>query len=144
MSIKYAAYGSNLNLRQMEFRCPTAKILGISEIKDYKLLFRSSFLTIEKSVGDSVPILIWSIEPRDEKSLDRYEGYPEFYRRETMRVILDGEPTEIMVYIMNDGHEIMPPGKFYYDGVLEGYKSAGFDTKVLKKALEESRVRHFV
>ena len=38
----YIAYGSNLNLPQMAFRCPTAKVVGVSEIKDYELLFRGS------------------------------------------------------------------------------------------------------
>lgn len=44
---------------------------------------------------------------------------------------------------MNDGHKIMPPSKSYYNGVLEGYKSAGFDSEILKKALTESRIGQF-
>ena len=34
----YIAYGSNLNLPQMAFRCPTAEVVGASELKDYELL----------------------------------------------------------------------------------------------------------
>ena len=45
------AYGSNLNLPQMAKRCPSARVLGTSEIKDYKLLLRGSrtgsYATIE-------------------------------------------------------------------------------------------------
>ena len=29
----YIAYGSNLNLEQMAFRCPTSKVVGKSELK---------------------------------------------------------------------------------------------------------------
>ena len=36
----YIAYGSNLHLDKMAKRCPSAKIVGTSEIKDYKLTFR--------------------------------------------------------------------------------------------------------
>ena len=36
----YIAYGSNLNLPQMAGRCPTAKVVGASAIKDYALVFR--------------------------------------------------------------------------------------------------------
>lgn len=36
----YIAYGSNLNLPQMALRCPTAEVVGKSELKDYELLFR--------------------------------------------------------------------------------------------------------
>ena len=36
----YIAYGSNLNLPQMEYRCPTAKVVGAGEVQGYELLFR--------------------------------------------------------------------------------------------------------
>ena len=32
----YIAYGSNINLEQMAFRCPNSKVVGTSEIKDFK------------------------------------------------------------------------------------------------------------
>jgi hypothetical protein len=71
----YIAYGSNLNLPQMEHRCPTAKVLGTSEIKDYELLFRGSktgsYATIEPCEGSSVPVLLWCVKPKDEIALDR-------------------------------------------------------------------------
>ena len=38
----YLAYGSNLNIRQMALRCPTAKPVGTAVIKDYELLFKGS------------------------------------------------------------------------------------------------------
>ena len=36
----YIAYGSNLNLSQMAYRCPTAKVAGKGGLKGYELLFR--------------------------------------------------------------------------------------------------------
>lgn len=36
----YIAYGSNINLEQMAYRCPHSKVVGTSEIKDYELKFR--------------------------------------------------------------------------------------------------------
>ena len=38
----YIAYGSNLNVRQMRMRCPSARIIGTSVLKDYELLFKGS------------------------------------------------------------------------------------------------------
>jgi len=77
----YIAYGSNLNVRQMKFRCPTAKVVGTSVIKGYELLYKGSktgsYLTIEKKKGGVVPVAVWEVTARDEKSLDAYEGYPE-------------------------------------------------------------------
>ena len=47
----YLAYGSNLNVKQMQFRCPDARIVGTAEISNYQLLFKGSktgsYLTIE-------------------------------------------------------------------------------------------------
>lgn len=79
----YIAYGSNLNIRQMRMRCPSARIIGTAVIQDHELLFKGSqtgsYLTIEPKVGVSVPVAVWSVEAEDEAALDRYEGFPAFY-----------------------------------------------------------------
>ena len=38
----YIAYGSNLNIDQMSYRCPGAKVVGTSKIPDFELLFKGS------------------------------------------------------------------------------------------------------
>ena len=78
---KYIAYGSNLNLEQMAYQCPTAKVLGSAKLRGYQLLFRGgngAVATIEKLRGGSVPVLVWELEPSDELALDKYEGFPLF------------------------------------------------------------------
>lgn len=58
----YLAYGSNLNVRQMAWRYPTAKAVGTAIIKDYELLFKGSktgaYLTIEPKSGAEVPVAV--------------------------------------------------------------------------------------
>ena len=136
----YIAYGSNLNLPQMEKRCPTAKVLGASEIKDYALVFRGgrygAVATIEPCEGSMVPVLLWEITPEDEKALDIYEGYPSFYGKETMELSLDEGTVPAMVYIMTPGHRLGYPSDMYYNTIHDGYKTAGFDTEVLEQALD--------
>lgn len=138
----YIAYGSNLNLPQMAFRCPTAKVVGASELKDYDLLFRvgriSSVATVESLKGSSVPILLWKLKERDLQALDRYEGYPSFYRKEILPVELKGKTIPATVYIMNDGHPFGSPSDFYLNTIMEGYQSAGFDIEFLEQAVEKS------
>ena len=79
----YIAYGSNLNIRQMKMRCPSARIIGTSEIPNYELLFKGSktgsYLTIEPKEGSTVPVAAWEVTDLDEAALDRYEGFPTFY-----------------------------------------------------------------
>ena len=76
-STLYIAYGSNLNLPQMANRCPTAEVVGASQLKDYELLFRgsrrSAVATVEPKEGSTVPVLLWKIQERDEAFLDRCE-----------------------------------------------------------------------
>ena len=38
----YFAYGSNINLDQMAYRCPAAQVVGPVVLEDYKLLFRGN------------------------------------------------------------------------------------------------------
>ena len=138
----YLAYGSNLNLQQMSHRCPTAKVVGATEIHGYRLLFRGghdcAVATIEPEVGMSVPALVWAVTEADVAALDRYEGFPYLYRKETLTVELGGKPIEAMVYIMNDGRPLGMPSCFYYSVIREGYISANFDIDTLKEAAELS------
>lgn len=133
----YIAYGSNLSESQMAMRCPTAKVVGTSTLKDWRLLFDGP-ASIERYEGYEVPVLIWDIQPEDERSLDRYEGYPSYYRKEMLDVEVNGEILNAMVYIMNTNKESMP-SSYYYDVLAKGYDRFGFDKKILEKAKQESR-----
>lgn len=130
----YIAYGSNLNLPQMEVRCPAATVEGAGEVKGYELLFRG-VATVEPKEDGSVPVLLWNISPHDEAALDRYEGWPHLYRKEMMDVEMEGKTVSAMVYVMNDGRPLSMPTEHYYSVIEEGYKTAGFNTAILEQAL---------
>lgn len=140
--ILYIAYGSNLNLSQMEQRCPTARVIGTTEIKDHELVFRgsrySAVATIEPCEGSRVPVLLWGIQPEDEKSLDRYEGYPNFYEKENMEIVLNGSTVSAMVYVMTHGHELGIPSERYKISIEDGYMDAGFDADILQNAVDKT------
>lgn len=142
----YVAYGSNLNIRQMKHRCPTAKLYGTGVIDNYELQFKghsdSAFATIAPKEGASVPVAVWEIQARDEISLDRYEGYPSHYFKQNVPVQLDGEEVNAMVYIMNLKMGFGLPSPYYYQTVFDGYNDCGLDTDVLDKALADSAT-HF-
>lgn len=146
----YLAYGSNLSMAQMAYRCPAAVYVGTAVLKDYKLLFKGSksgnYLTIEKEKGSKVPVLVWKITADDEKRLDRYEGYPNFYYKTTMKVSLqslvdesDIGEVEALIYIMKEGCKVGSPTVQYYETCAEGYKRFGFDKEILDKAVSDSR-----
>ncbi len=136
--ILYIAYGSNLNLTQMAGRCPTAEAVGKAVLRGWRLAFRS-VATIERCAGYNVPVLVWKLQPQDEHALDRYEGWPHLYYKETLKISLGGKRRTAMVYIMNrDAHPCSPPVRSYMRTILEGYESAGFDPGILYRAAGES------
>ncbi|WP_312907026.1 gamma-glutamylcyclotransferase family protein [Tissierella praeacuta] len=138
----YIAYGSNLNLNQMKYRCPTARVIGTSELKDYELVFRGSrygaVATIELCEGSTVPVLLWSIKPDDEKALDRYEGYPNFYGKSGVDITVGNYKATAMVYIMTEGYKLGKPSDNYLKAIEEGYIEAGFNLDILYDAVEKT------
>lgn len=136
----FAAYGVGLNRTEMAKHCPTAKLLGMSELKNYKLAFRGgnacAVATIEKKKGGKVPALLWEITPQDEVALDRWIGVPDLYRKNTVKVRSIGTAMDAFVYILIGSKSPNKPSAFYYSTLLEGYKAAGFDTEVLKAAVQ--------
>lgn len=145
----YIAYGSNLNIPQMRMRCPGARIIGTSVIEDYQLLFKGSktgsYLTIEPMEGAEVPVVIWEVTETDEKALDRYEGYPNFYYKTEMTLDIKGIRTgkirkrQAFVYIMHEERELGIPSWYYVNTCLDGYRAFGFDEKYLFDAIRISR-----
>lgn len=139
----YIAYGSNLNPRQMKRRCPTAEIVGMAELWGWKLRFRGELLsavaTIEPAAGGMVPVLVWKLQPKDEYALDRYEGWPHLYRKESLELYVDKEQVSAMAYIMNEArYSYNAPSRHYLDTILEGYKAAGFDEGIIQQAVQDS------
>lgn len=145
----YIAYGSNLNVQQMAWRCPGAKVAGVGTLQDWQLLFRGSrtgsYLTIEPKEGASVPVGVWEITERDEKALDSYEGFPRFYYKRTIPVRVINYKTgkakkvEALVYIMHEDRPLGVPTQFYVDICAEGYRDFGLDGNALWDAVNRAR-----
>ena len=135
----FAAYGVGLNRSEMVKHCPTAKPIGTTELKNFRLTFRGgnacAVATIEKTKVGSVPALLWEITSQDEAALDRWIGVSDLYRKDTVKVRLNGAAMDAYVYILIGNKPQNRPSAFYYSTLLEGYKAAGFDTEILKAAI---------
>jgi hypothetical protein len=144
----YLAYGSNLNMAQMARRCPDAIPVGYATINNMQLLFKGSktgsYLTVEKKYGSKVPVGVWAISDEDEMALDLYEGYPNFYYKQILKLrVYDflhhkAQNVEALIYIMHEERLLGTPRQDYIDTCLEGYQRFGFDINYLRKALENS------
>lgn len=145
----YVAYGSNLNVAQMRWRCPEARAVGTAELEGWELLFRGSktgsYLTIERSEGGRVPVAVWEVTERDEDALDRYEGYPAFYYKREIKLTYTGCRTgrrrtvSAFVYVMREDRPLGVPSAGYMRTCLEGYDAFRFDRDALLGAYFRSR-----
>ena len=98
----YFGYGSNLWRHQMEQRCPTSEYLGIARLNNYTWIIneRGYANIVQLSRKDSstdidhrpAPLaydhevwgLVYTLHPPDEERLDRNEGVPIAYTKETL------------------------------------------------------------
>ena len=137
----YFAYGSNINLDQMDYRCPNAEVVGPVTLDNYELLFRpSGVATIGPKEGSTVHGLLWQLTPDCERSLDRYEGYPHLYDKEPVTVRdAQGQEFTVMAYVMTERYltPAVPPTS-YYHGIEVGYRQNGLPVGALKKAWENA------
>lgn len=118
----YFAYGSNMNPRQFQRRCPGSRVLGRAILRNHRFIItRRGYASVVPTPGTDVHGVLQELTPEDESTLDRYEGIEErIYRREELEVIPEaGPPVLALIYIdleLAEGH----PRPGYLEGVLEG------------------------
>lgn len=136
--ILYFAYGSNINLEQMEHRCPDAQIVGPVTLENYELQFLGhGFATVAPKEGSVVHGLLWKLPPVSEQTLDRYEGYPRHYTKEQVPVrTADGAAVSVMVYVMAEPLCRQPalPSPYYFLAIQRGFEANGLPLGALKEA----------
>lgn len=127
----YFAYGANLNLEGMRFRCPGAKPISVMMLDGWRLSF-SGVATIRPEPGAQVAGAVWSITQECEDNLDVFEGFPYLYTK--IHLTQDGET--FMVYVMNDDPPA-PPARSYYETIAQGYRDWGLPLDSLQRAREQ-------
>ena len=55
-----------------------------------------------------------------------------------VKIKLNRKTIEALVYLINEGKPLNQPSSYYYSVIYDGYKSAGFDIEILKKATMDS------
>ncbi len=135
----YFAYGSNINLDQMAYRCPAATPLMPVVLHGYELTYRGGGVaTVIPKENSTVLGLMWKLTPECEQSLDRYEGYPYLYHKADVAVTdpKTGKIYYTMMYEMDERYkEPSIPSAGYFNGIMEGYRQNNMDTRPLMRSL---------
>lgn len=135
----YFAYGSNLHPEQMRRRCPGHHVVGLAELRDYRVSFPltshdwgGGVASVSVAHGDSVWGVVHDLTTEDLAALDGYEHFVgpgdqhNLYDRETVNVQLvradDGSfPRRLRAwtYIARQANP-SPPSRRYLDAIVEG------------------------
>ena len=139
----YVAYGSNLNKKQMSYRCPDASVVFTGCLVNWELVYRGSktgsYASIQRKKGEKVPVAVWQISEEDERNLDIYEGFPKFYFKQNVYVTLqDGSKRKAMVYIMNKFARPGKPSTTYINIIKEGYFDNDLNLSHLCKSIQKN------
>ena len=126
----YFAYGANMSRDSMAHRCPDAQPLRRFCLRGWQLDF-CGHATISPRPGKSVEGVLWRITESCEDSLDRFEGYPYYYRKR----VIEQDGLEFMVYLMNDPVSGWPT-QSYLDLLAEGYQDWNLDVRNLESAVD--------
>lgn len=128
----YAAYGSNMDPKQMLERTPFSPHRGVGWLLDWRLTFggeeigwEGSVATVVESPGSQVFVSLYELSPQDESALDEWEGISaDLYRKIRVRVqTLDGSPL-CFLYVLN-GFEGGLPSRRYLDIMINAARAAG-------------------
>jgi len=126
----YFAYGSNLSLEQMRFRCPDSRPVRSHFLPDHVLVLRG-VANIEDRPGSHIPGAIYEISEGDERTLDGYEGFPTLYTK----LFFETDLGEVMYYrLVVEQYKKARDG---YVGIIEtGYKEWELPLDHLQAAIE--------
>lgn len=130
----YFAYGSNMSLKRMIDRGLNPKNQEVAFLDNYKFLINKKsykdpnigYANVKPSNGDVVEGVLYEISNSDIKLLDKYEGFPKHYNKETLYLRrYNGYFVESVVYIANDNWtspEQLKTTNEYKNYILEGKK----------------------
>lgn len=145
-TLLYFAYGSNMNVNQMNFRCPDAEILETVRLEGYRLAFCSNggsrgVATILPVPDSHVDGVLWELSHQDEQNLNLYEGFPRLYGKQLLTVENRlGKEVIAMAYVMNAPYKERPavPSVGYLEGILQGCDQNGIDTGPVLAAVHDA------
>jgi gamma-glutamylcyclotransferase (GGCT)/AIG2-like uncharacterized protein YtfP len=116
----YAAYGSNMDPRQMSLRAPHSPLQGTGWLHGWRLTFggedlgwEGALATVVEDPRSQVFVTLYDVSDLDERQLDRWEGHVlGLYRKLRVRVqTLDGDVLA-WLWVLNDYEGGLPSARY--------------------------------
>lgn len=134
----YFAFGSNLDVDQMNDRVPGCVPIRAAYLDDVEICFRGSSRTwgggvasFQRAKGETLPGVLYANVDLD--VMDRYEGAPTYYQRCELTVRLDdGRKVKATTYYKPTSFPRAAPSDAYLGTIAEAYGAWGFETDKLE------------
>ena len=143
MEILYFAYGSNLCLRRMRGRVPSAKRIGPALLPGYALRWHkrgadgSGKCTIAIAAKDPVGVhgILYRVKANEKLQLDLTEGLGRGYDEASVTVETPAGPRQATTYIAAHSHinDSLMPYLWYRDLVIAGASEAGISDDYVRR-----------
>lgn len=135
LTIKYYAYGSNMDPEQMASRCPGATFAGIGKLKDHRFMINlKGVASIVPDPQGNVYGVVWSISIAHKLILDGFEGVEDKkYYEEIIQVLTNtNELIDALVYVAT---ETLPglPREGYLEKILRGAEHFGLPPQYIEE-----------
>ena len=134
MKTVYFAYGSNMNLDQMRYRCSGAIYDGKAKLKNWKYFInKDGYASIRQSKHDYVLGCLWHLNEPDWLNLDKYEAVEEgyYYKREISVFAEDSRSKISAIVYISTNCEMGKPSKSYNKEVLDGAMQIGLPSEYI-------------
>lgn len=129
------AYGSNISVKRLQARTPSARPQGMATLPGYRLLFHqlggdgSGKCHIAQTglAGDKVIGMIYELSPAEKPILDRFEGLGQRYSEQELRLIgADSIEVAATAYLGLHIRDGLKPFHWYKEHVLRGAREHAF------------------
>jgi gamma-glutamylcyclotransferase len=126
-TVWHFAYGSYMNRAQMLARAGNILEEHNASLPNYEVRFNKKVrggtagANIQPAPGKTVHGVLYKVEESALRSLDRYEGVPEHYRRIEVQVTPEGgQPVPAQIYIASKLEKGLRPSPAYLQAMLDG------------------------
>ena len=101
MTLRYFAYGSNMDSAAMAIRCPGAHAIGPARLAGHAFFIAASgYASLCRDPSQQVFGVLWRLTPANLAALDSYEQIADgLYDRDVRTVVSPQGPTRAMLYI---------------------------------------------
>lgn len=134
-NIYYFAYGSNMDISQMQERCVGSTLAGQAKLHGYRFLINTrGVATVVQENARIVYGMLWRITSQDETSLDDYEGVAwGIYEKSHIDVETpSGNIISALIYIARDNKEGRPR-KGYMEKIADAAKFHSLPEEYIKE-----------